>query len=222
MPLGQHSAQPGREAAPAMEIPEQRLARLVATRHAVQIGIERVGELACTASRVDRIGAAIQHGSMFADEVLPGFILSGGAAARERQVLEMERFEESLELRTNRVACSRMPCSRSHRARRRTFREERPTGHRPSAERGAERGCRRSETIASVNYAEKTSPPETLTARHAHPVCGNDGFCALTAQRKGLQPWRVNQGNPHNLAASRALAPEAHRKPIWYRACLLN
>ena len=68
-----------------------------------QFAVDAVGELTRVAGRIERVGGAIQGGAVFANEVFPGGIIAGGTAAREREVLEVQRakirtaFRASLE-----------------------------------------------------------------------------------------------------------------------------
>ena len=83
MPLREHCSQPRGKTAAAVKIAEQRAFE--------QLSVNTVGQLTRAPGGVERIRRAIQDGTMFADEVLPRGVIAGGAAARERQVLEMER-----------------------------------------------------------------------------------------------------------------------------------
>ena len=73
-----------------MKVPEERLTFPVTLADAVQVGVEGIGQLARTARRIERVGGAIQHGPVFADEVLPGRLVASRACTRQRQVLEVE------------------------------------------------------------------------------------------------------------------------------------
>ena len=74
-----------------MKIPEQRLSRLSALVHAVQIGVQRIGQFARAAGRIERIGRTIEVRPHFQDEVIPCVSVPFRACAREREILQMKR-----------------------------------------------------------------------------------------------------------------------------------
>src|SRR5262249_50831408 len=89
--LREHGAQPCREAAAALKVLKQRSALAAAVPDAVELGVQRVGELSRAAARIERVSGAVQHGPVLEDETLPGLRVSCGAQARELQVRRVRR-----------------------------------------------------------------------------------------------------------------------------------
>ena len=103
MPLREHGAQPRRQTAPAVKVAEERLTFAVLFPGAVEIGVERVGQIARAARRIECVGGAIQVQPLFRDEVFPRRIASGRAAARKRQIPHMQRPQVLLDLCGRRI-----------------------------------------------------------------------------------------------------------------------
>ena len=61
MTLRQHGREPGAELAAAVEVAEQRLTDAVALAQSVEVGVERIGEIARAAGRIDRVRGAIER-----------------------------------------------------------------------------------------------------------------------------------------------------------------
>src|SRR4051812_6654900 len=78
-----------------MKIPEQRTPLAVAVLHAKEIAIQRIGELAGAAGRIERICRTIEHWPVRLHEMLPGALVAGGASAREREIFEMQALQIS-------------------------------------------------------------------------------------------------------------------------------
>ena len=78
------SPEPRRQAAAAVEVPEQRPALALALTQPEQLGIQRVCRFARGSRPIDRVGGAIQNRPMLADEVLPGRFVAVGAPGRKR------------------------------------------------------------------------------------------------------------------------------------------
>ena len=89
--LREHRAQPRGEAAPPVEIVKQRAPFAVAFLQTVQVGIQRVGELAGAAAWIERIGRSIQHGPVFEDKSFPGRLVTGRALPRKREIFDVKR-----------------------------------------------------------------------------------------------------------------------------------
>src|SRR5262249_25333792 len=70
----------------------------VAFVEAVEVRVERVGELARAAARIDRVCGSVEDRPKLAHEVIPRRLAAGGAGDREREVLEVQRFEEPTRL----------------------------------------------------------------------------------------------------------------------------
>ena len=98
VPLREHRAQPGGEAASSVKIAKQRLPALPAVVETVELAIERVGEFARTASRGERVGRAVEPRPLLADEVFPCRLVSRGAGTGEREVLQMQRGQAPIQL----------------------------------------------------------------------------------------------------------------------------
>ena len=86
-----------------MEVSEERLAVALAILKTVEVCVQRIGKIPRVAGRVDRVGRAIQVRTLFPNEVLPGRFVSHGARAGQRQILEVQRGETTLEVPGARV-----------------------------------------------------------------------------------------------------------------------
>ena len=53
-----------------MKVPEERSALAVAFLQAKEVRVDRIGQFARTAPRIDRIGRAIEHGTVLEHEVI--------------------------------------------------------------------------------------------------------------------------------------------------------
>ena len=82
MPLRKHGAQPGGQAAASMEVTKERSFK--------ELAVNAVGEVACAASRFQRVGGTIERRTMLANEVVPGRLVTPGASARQREVFEVQ------------------------------------------------------------------------------------------------------------------------------------
>src|SRR6185436_9930994 len=60
-----------------------------------QLAVNSVGEIARAAGRIERVRGAIQRGAMLADEMFPGGLITFGAAARQCEILEVQRGDIS-------------------------------------------------------------------------------------------------------------------------------
>jgi hypothetical protein len=90
--LRQHRAQPRAELAAPVEIPEQRLPRAAsAVAHAIEIGVQRVGEIAGVAGGIDGVGRPVEQWPMHGDEGLPRLVLARRTGDGQREVFQMER-----------------------------------------------------------------------------------------------------------------------------------
>jgi hypothetical protein len=112
MALGKNRAQPRRQTASPVEVAEQRLARVAAGVEAVELGIERIGQVASAARRIERVGSPIERGSMFLHELVPGCFVAGLAGARQGEIFQPERLQVAGEL----VPIGRCGGERSRRA----------------------------------------------------------------------------------------------------------
>jgi len=54
---------------------------------AVEVGIQRIGEIARAAARLERVGGAIQHGPICEDEALPRLLVPRDAQACQLQIV---------------------------------------------------------------------------------------------------------------------------------------
>jgi hypothetical protein len=90
MPLREHGAQPGREAASPVVVAEERGMLPSALVYTEQVGVQAVGQISCVAVRVDGIRGAVERRPQFENEVLPGGIVSVSARARQREVRDMQ------------------------------------------------------------------------------------------------------------------------------------
>ena len=88
------------QAAAAVKISKQRSAFAVSLLQAEKIGVDRVGQLARAAARIDGVGRPIQDRTVLAHEMIPGGVVALGTGARERQILEVERGQVSLQALT--------------------------------------------------------------------------------------------------------------------------
>src|SRR6185436_16780308 len=101
-----------RKRAAPVEVSEKRLPFTIAFADAIEVGIERVGQLTRTDARSQGIGGAIQHRPVLADEVLPGAFVTNRASACERQIVEMETTEISAEICWSRPVGAGLECLR--------------------------------------------------------------------------------------------------------------
>jgi len=58
-----------------------------------QVRVQRIGEVARTAARIDRVGGAVQQRPLHEDEVLPRLLVSLCARAGEREVFQVQGRE---------------------------------------------------------------------------------------------------------------------------------
>ena len=91
VPLSEYGSQPRGETASPVEIPEQRSPLAVAFLHAIQVGVQSIGQVASATARIEGIGRAIEERPVLEDQALPGLLVSGGALARELEVGAVER-----------------------------------------------------------------------------------------------------------------------------------
>jgi hypothetical protein len=73
--LREDRAQPSREAAAALKVPEQRFA--------VQVCVDGIGELTRAAGWVEGVGGAVEDRPVLEHEALPRLLVSSGALPRE-------------------------------------------------------------------------------------------------------------------------------------------
>ena len=97
VPLRQDCSQPRAQAAAAVKVAKQRLARAAAVRKPIQLAVERVGQLLRRAGGVDCIGGAEQCGPVAGDEVFPGRLEAFDARGRQRQVFEVQSAQVCLD-----------------------------------------------------------------------------------------------------------------------------
>lgn len=109
MPLRQHRAQPGCETAPSVKVTKQRLSLAAEMLEPIKIGIQRVGQIACAACGIERIGRAIQHAPLLVHEVLPGPIVTRGTRTREREIAEVQRGQIAIQLTCGRNPVAKRP-----------------------------------------------------------------------------------------------------------------
>src|SRR5438552_10154937 len=64
----------------------------------VQLGVERIGQLAGAATWLDRVGRSIQQRPVLAHEMFPGRIISLGTRGGHREIGEVQRFTKPLDL----------------------------------------------------------------------------------------------------------------------------
>src|SRR5262245_44399334 len=76
--LRQHGAQPRRQTAAALKVSKERLA--------VEIRIQRIGEIARTARGVEGVGGTVEDRPVLEDEALPRLLVPGRALTRELEV----------------------------------------------------------------------------------------------------------------------------------------
>ena len=107
--LRDQRSQPRGEAAAAVKVAKQRLARAVLFLQAEELGVERVGDLARAAARVDGVGRAVEGRPELGDEVIPRLVVANRAGAREREIRQVQRIEIAIELgRRGRAAGKRL------------------------------------------------------------------------------------------------------------------
>src|SRR6185369_9424229 len=83
--LRKHGTEPRREAAASVKVTKERALE--------QFAVNAVGQVAGTASGIERVGRAIERRTLFANEVLPRLLVARGARAGEREIFEVQRFE---------------------------------------------------------------------------------------------------------------------------------
>src|SRR5437867_1452061 len=81
--LREDRSEPCGEAASPMEILEERSPLAAVVLESVQVRIQRIGELACAAAPIERIGRAIEQRPILEHEPIPGGLVSGRTAARQ-------------------------------------------------------------------------------------------------------------------------------------------
>ena len=81
-----------------MKVAKERFPFPLPIRETVEVSVQRVGEIPSAASRVERVGGAIQLGAMLTHEVLPGPLVTHGACTCQRQILEVQRGKVALEI----------------------------------------------------------------------------------------------------------------------------
>jgi hypothetical protein len=85
-----HGSQPREQPAPAVEVDEQRSRLSIRPREPVQLGVQRISQLAAFVAR-DGSGGRIERGPHFTHQVLPRGVVPRAARARQRQVRHVER-----------------------------------------------------------------------------------------------------------------------------------
>ncbi len=96
--LRKDGTQPGRETAATVKIPEQRFTAFARTAHAVELGVQRIGDLTRGAGCVEGVCGAIEDGTVHRDKMLPRSLIADAACAREREIFEVKAAEVSLDL----------------------------------------------------------------------------------------------------------------------------
>ena len=81
-----------------MEVTKQRSTSTAPLIEPVQVGVQRVGQLACSAARIDGIRCAVQDGPLLANEVVPRLLVPQAAGRGKCEVIEPERLDERLEI----------------------------------------------------------------------------------------------------------------------------
>src|SRR5439155_11441096 len=84
--LREDGAQPRGQTAATLVIPQQRLPFAAAALHAVQIGIQRVGDLARALRAIERVGGAIEKRPVLANEPLPRVLVAVGTQPCELEI----------------------------------------------------------------------------------------------------------------------------------------
>ena len=90
-----------------MEVAEERLSLAFAIPQPVEVGVQRVGELPRTASRIQCIRRAIENRPVLQYEVIPRRFISGGAGTGEGQLLEAQRRKVVFEVASRRRAAGK-------------------------------------------------------------------------------------------------------------------
>ena len=94
--LGQHGAQPCGKRAAAVIAAQGRLAPAVLLTQAVEIGVERVGQVAGLGIGAGQpVGGLIEGGAVGGHEALPGRFPAFGAGVGQHQVVDAELAEEA-------------------------------------------------------------------------------------------------------------------------------
>jgi hypothetical protein len=108
--LGENSPEPRRKAASSVVIAKQRAASGNSRVEPVQISIQGIRELSRSAGGINRIGGAVQHRSVLANEVLPCLFIPLSAADREREIFEPQGFQKGFELVSRRFTVAEGVC----------------------------------------------------------------------------------------------------------------
>ena len=95
--LREHGAQPGPQAAPSVEVSEERTPLPIAFLQSEEIGVNRIGQLARAAGGIDGVGRAVEHRSVLAYEMIPRAFRALGTGAGECQVREVQGRQVTLE-----------------------------------------------------------------------------------------------------------------------------
>ncbi len=103
MPLREHGAKPCAELAAPVKIIEERFSAALGFAQAVQIGVERIGQLARVgvlpgAESRDGARGAVKLGAELRDEEIPRRGTAEAARARKREVVCVQRFEMRFDL----------------------------------------------------------------------------------------------------------------------------
>ena len=72
MTLREHGAKPGPETAPAVKVAEERSSIAVAFLESEEIRVDRIGNVACAATGLERVCRAIQYGAVLEHKMIPG------------------------------------------------------------------------------------------------------------------------------------------------------
>ena len=73
-----------------MEVAKQRLTFSGMVADAEEVGIERIGKVACSAARVEGVGGPVEQRPLHEDEVFPRRLVPVCAGAGEREVFQMK------------------------------------------------------------------------------------------------------------------------------------
>ena len=102
VPLRQHGPEPRGQAAASVEVAEQRLPPAVTVAKPEQFGVQRIGDLAGPAARVERVRRPIEQRALLEDEVFPRLVVARGTRAGEREIVEVQRRTVALEIASRR------------------------------------------------------------------------------------------------------------------------
>ena len=80
-----------------MKVAEERSALAGALGRPVEIGVERIRQLARAARRVERVGRSIERRPVLAHEMLPRGLVAVRAGAGQREILQVQRLQVPLE-----------------------------------------------------------------------------------------------------------------------------